>query len=87
MRYGLDLPVIDMESTGTNIRRLMQKNKFDVFDLQVMLGMKTPRYIYQWLKGNNVPNPDNLVRLSAIFGVKIDDIIITIGGKKDADES
>ena len=44
--------------------------------LQEVLGFGTPQAIYKWIAGINVPTVDNLLILSAMFGVRIDDIII-----------
>ena len=45
-------------------------------ELQEYLGFNTPQSIYKWQKGKVVPTVDNLVALSSLFGVAIDEIII-----------
>ena len=70
------LPTIDMVRTGCNIARLRKESGLSVRDLQRMLGFTTPQAIYKWQQGRALPTLDNLVALAAVFGVKIDDILV-----------
>ena len=70
------IPVIDMTATGINITRLRVNAGMTVRDLQDVLGFATPQAIYKWQRGAALPTVDNLVVLAAIFGVRIDDILI-----------
>lgn len=73
------IPVIDMGATGTNITRLRVNAGLTVKDLQDIFGFSTPQAIYKWQRGTALPTVDNLVVLAAVFGVKIDDILIFQG--------
>ena len=70
------IPVIDMTATGINITRMRISAGLTVKDLQDVFGFTTPQAIYKWQRGTALPTVDNLAVLAAIFGVKIDDIII-----------
>ena len=70
------IPVINMTATGNNIMRLRMNAGLTVRDLQDVFGFSTPQAIYKWQRGAALPTVDNLVVLAAIFGVKIDDILI-----------
>ena len=70
------LPTIDIVRTGNNITRLRKESGLSVRDLQRMLGFTTPQAIYKWQQGRALPTLDNLVALAAVFGVKIDDILV-----------
>ena len=70
------IPVIDLTATGSNITRLRIHAGLTVKDLQDIFGFSTPQAIYKWQRGAALPTVDNLVVLAAIFGVKIDDILI-----------
>lgn len=70
------LPVIDMAATGNNILRLRRIAGFSVKDLQDIFGFSTPQAIYKWQRGTAMPTLDNIVVLAAVFGVKVDDILI-----------
>ena len=71
------IPVIDMAATGINIIRMRVNAGLTVKDLQDIFGFSTPQAIYKWQRGTALPTVDNLVVLAAVFGVKIDDILIT----------
>ena len=70
------IPVIDMTATGINITRMRINAGLTVKDVQDVFGFSTPQAIYKWQRGTALPTIDNLVVLAAIFGVKIDDILI-----------
>jgi len=69
-------PVIDMTGTGRNITQLREAAGMTVRDLQNIFGFATPQAIYKWQHGAALPTIDNLLVLSAAFGVAIDDIIV-----------
>ena len=73
------IPVIDLTATGSNIARLRVNAGLTVKDLQDIFGFSTPQAIYKWQRGTALPTVDNLVVLAAVFGVKIDDILIFQG--------
>ncbi len=73
------IPVIDMTATGANIARLRRGAGLTVRDLQDIFGFSTPQAIYKWQKGTALPTVDNLAVLAAVFGVKIDDILVFHG--------
>ena len=70
------IQVIDLVATGINIVRLRDRARLTVRDLQEIFGFSTPQAIYKWQRGMALPTVDNLVVLAAVFGVKIDDILI-----------
>ena len=70
------VPVIDVTATGINIARLRAAAGLTVKDLQDIFGFNTPQAIYKWQRGTALPTVDNLVVLAAVFGVRLDDIII-----------
>ena len=73
------IPVIDMAATGINITRLRINAGITVRDLQDIFGFNTPQAIYKWQRGTALPTVDNLVVLAAVFGVRIDDILVFQG--------
>ena len=70
------IPVIDLTATGINITRLRISTGLTVKDLQDIFGFSTPQAIYKWQHGTALPTVDNLVVLAAVFGVRIDDILV-----------
>ena len=73
----INIPTIDMVKTGQNIVTLRKKAGLSVKDLQDAFGFGTPQAIYKWQQGLALPTIDNLVVLSTLLGVKLDDIIVT----------
>jgi len=70
------IPVIDMTLTGRNIDRLRREAGMTVRQLQAVFGFSTPQAIYKWQRGDAMPTLDNIVVLSAVFGVTVEDILV-----------
>ena len=67
---------INMQATGNNIKNLRKLNNNRLQDLVDVCGV-TPVAICKWQSGKTLPTIDNLVILASLWGVKIDDIIVT----------
>ena len=74
-----NIPAINMVATGKRITDLRVAAGMSVRDLQDVFGFATPQAIYKWQHGTAMPTLDNLVVLAAVFGVAMDDIIVTEG--------
>ena len=72
----LNIPTVDLVATGKNIEKLRKEAGLSVKDLQNIFGFGTPQAIYKWQHGTALPTVDNLVLLSAIFKVSIDEILV-----------
>lgn len=70
------IPTIDMMRTGQRITQLRMAAGLSVKDLQNVFGFATPQAVYKWQQGASMPAIDNLVILSAVLGVAIDDIVV-----------
>ena len=68
---------IDMVATGKNITRLRKESGLSVRDLAEIFGFTTPQAGYKWQHGTAIPTIDNLVVLAAVFGVTMDEIVVT----------
>ena len=71
----MTFPSIDMQKTGLNIARLREDRGYSVRDLQDMFGFSTPQAIYKWQHGAALPTVDNLLALSGILGVSMEEIL------------
>ena len=71
-----NIPTIDLIATGKNIENLRKEAGYSVKELQEIFGFRTPQAIYKWQHGTALPTVDNLVLLSAIFKVSIDEILV-----------
>ena len=72
------ITVIDVAATGKNITRLRKTAGLSVKDVQDVFGFGTPQAIYKWQNGTSLPTVDNLVMLSGLFNVPVDDILIVV---------
>ena len=69
-------PVVDIEATGNNIKSLRIKNGFSVHEIQNIFGFEYPQAVYSWEQGRNIPSIDNLMVLSRLFDVSVENIIV-----------
>ena len=69
------IPRIDMVNTGLNIVRLRKEKNISVKDMQNVLGFNTPQAIFKWQRGDSLPTVDNLVILSQLFNVSMEEIL------------
>ena len=67
---------IDLKLTGEKIKTLREKAGMKVKDLQNVFGFTAPQAIYKWQQGTTLPTIDNLVILSSVLDVKIEDILV-----------
>ncbi len=79
----LNYRTIDLVKTGDRITNLREAAGMSVKELQDIFGFATPQAIYKWQRGLSMPTIDNLVVLSEVFQVPIDDIIILCEMKDD----
>ena len=69
------VPVVDMKLTGQRIMILRRQRGISVRELQNLLGFSTPQSIYKWQRGETLPTVENLVALSCILSVPIEEIL------------
>lgn len=71
--------VIDYAKTSKKIRECMDDGNLTPKDLVEMLPLATVQTVYKWMDANDktIPRIDTIVRLTEIFHVTLDDLIIT----------
>ncbi len=67
------------EATGNKIRCLMRENGYTVSDIKDAMGFENPQAVYKWLNGKSLPTVDNLVILSHVLHVSIEEILVVSG--------
>ena len=72
----MNLPVIDTEATGRNISRLMAEHEMSVTGIRDYLGLNTTYAVYKWLNGASMPAIDNMLALSVLFGISMNEILV-----------
>ena len=66
---------IQQQETGANIRRLLKINGYTVKDVQEVMGFENPQAVYKWLSGKSLPNLENLLILSKLLNIGIENIL------------
>ena len=69
-------PMIDLLATGKRIKTLRIERGISVRELQNFLGFEQPQAIYKWQSGASLPSVDNLLALSELFQISINDILV-----------
>ena len=67
---------IQQQETGANIRRLLKTNGYTVKDVQEVMGFENPQAVYKWLSGKSLPNLENLMILSKLLNISIENILV-----------
>ncbi len=77
-------PNIDLVETGHNIARLRKEAGYSVKDLQDYFGFTAPQAIYKWQNGECLPTTDNLLALSCLLRIPMDEILVRRGSDSQA---
>ena len=67
---------IQQQETGENIRRLLKTNGYTVKDVQEVMGFENPQAVYKWLSGKSLPSLENLLILSKLLNISIENILV-----------
>lgn len=70
------LPRIDMAATGNRIRELRTARGIKVSELERIFNFTTGNAIYKWEAGSSLPTIENLISLSYVFDVNIEEILV-----------
>ena len=76
MAKTVSFPVINLKGTGSNIENCRREAGLSVRDLQDYFGFEYPQAIYKWQHGECLPTVDNLLALSRILEVKMEDLLV-----------
>ncbi len=72
---AFNYPVLDPAATGDRIHELRKANNLRISDVCDALDVSAQAYS-KWHKGECLPSVDNLFALSALFHVRVDDILV-----------
>ena len=73
----MSFPVIDLVKTGNNIKRISKESGFSADMIRDLLGVSDKSNVYKWFRGEVLPTVDNLLAMSILFGVTINELIVT----------
>ncbi|MBO5070414.1 MAG: helix-turn-helix transcriptional regulator [Roseburia sp.] len=69
-------PIIDMKKTGKKLQSFAECYGYSVKDIQHYLELSCPQPVYRWYKGIILPSIDNLLRLSELFHVHMEELLV-----------
>ena len=67
--------IFDLKATGERIAYFSKKKEINVRKIADFMGFVNTQAVYKWMRGESAPTIDNLVLLSQLFKVPMDDII------------
>ena len=73
----INKPIIDVAATAANIKACRIRAGYSVREIQNIFSFSSPEAIYSWEKGKYIPSIDNLIVIASVYGVTIDQIVIT----------
>ena len=74
---AMSLPVINLAKTGKNIKRIAKEKGYSADNIRDALGISDRSNVYKWFRGEVLPAVDNLLAMSVLFGVTINELIVT----------
>ncbi len=69
-------PQIDLKKTGAWLRKLCASKGYTVKDIQKYLHISSNQAIYEWFNGHTLPSINNLLALSSLLGVSINNLLV-----------
>ena len=73
----INKPIIDVAATAANIKACRICAGHSVREIQNIFNFSSPEAIYAWEKGKYLPTIDNMIVIASVYGVTIDQIVIT----------
>lgn len=75
---SFSVPVIDVEATSKNLKRLREERNLKTSEIQSLFNMTYPQAIYNWENPDkkDLPNIDHLVALAKFYKVSLDELIV-----------
>lgn len=73
----MNYPVINITETGMNINRIRKDRNISVREIADFLGFNNTKSIYRWFRGETMPTLDNIIALSFLFGVSVNEMVVT----------
>ncbi len=67
---------IDQEKTGRKIKEMLLAEGYDAKYLQEYLQLGGPQSVYRWFQGRMVPSIDNLLAISDLLGVHVEELLV-----------
>ncbi len=76
MKAIIEYPTIDLVKTGKNIQRTRKEKGVTVTQICEVMGFENPQSVYKWQRGASLPSVENLLALSRILGIPMEQILV-----------
>ena len=76
---------LDLALTGKQIHSAIKDSGYSIKQIQEMLYLSCPQPIYRWIHGYTLPSVDHLYRLSKIFCVHMEELLVEMGAGDKVD--
>lgn len=76
---------LDIIQTGERIHHIMIEKGYSVRQVQEILHLSCPQTIYKWMCESRLPSVDNLYRLSRLFDMHMEDLLVELKTGVQAD--
>lgn len=73
---NFEFPIIDIAKTGQRIKEMCMRKGYTVKKLQETLRLGARQSIYDWYNGKTLPSLDNMLALSRLLGLPVEDFVI-----------
>lgn len=71
-------PLINLEKTGANIKKTIKEKGYTTKDVMEYMGFRHPKSIYAWYRGDCLPSLDNMLALSVMLSVSVNELIVLL---------
>ena len=65
-----------MVETGKHLKNFAERSGYSVKDIQQYLSLSCPQPVYRWYKGVILPSVDNLLKLSELYQVHMEALLV-----------
>lgn len=69
-------PVIDVQETGRQLKRVCERSRVTPKEIQNFLGLAALQSIYNWFQGRALPSLDNFYALSCYLGTRMEELVV-----------
>lgn len=67
--------ILDRKKMSILIRKAIVDSQFTIEEISNNLNLNSSRVIYEWMNGTKLPSFENLVNLSLMFNMKLEDFV------------
>ena len=76
LKVKFEYPVIQLQETGRRLKAIRRLRGYKVTDVSELLGGISVQAVYKWERGESIPSTDNLVALSRLYKVNMEDLLV-----------